>query len=123
VNKVTDFATDHPEFDLLRKKEGDPGKLKFNHKYHMTDGIVLTRGGKPFTLNDVPKDLRSKYRRPGQKDTDAVKLDCSSCHTPEGRDEVSREGRPDPAAERDEWQKWAQDYFKRRQEARPHLGG
>jgi microcin C transport system permease protein len=31
----------------------DPSKIKFNHKYHMTEGIVLTQGGKPFTLQDM----------------------------------------------------------------------
>ena len=51
-NKVTSFADQHPEFRDL--KTGDPGKLKFNHKYHMTPGIVLAPGGKPFTLADLP---------------------------------------------------------------------
>src|SRR6266542_78811 len=44
--KITSFDGDHPEFKLLRENEQDPGHLKFNHKYHMTEGIVLAQGGK-----------------------------------------------------------------------------
>jgi hypothetical protein len=120
-NEVTSFAEKHPEFRDL--KNGDPGKLKFNHKYHMTPGIVLTQGGMPFTLQNIPEgSQRERYRQPGQKDTDPVKLECASCHTPEARDEVGKEGRPNPTEDRAGWEKSVQEYFRAKLERRGSAG-
>jgi hypothetical protein len=120
-NEVTSFAEKHPAFRDLGKD--DPGKLKFNHKYHMTPGIVLTEGGKPFTLANLPEgSQRERYRQPGQKDTDAVKLECASCHTPEARDEIGKEGRPNPTEDRAGWEKAVQEYFRAKLERRGNAG-
>src|SRR5437763_5176793 len=51
--KISSFSEDHPEFKLLHDKEPDPGKLKFNHKYHMTEGIVLAKGGQGLKVGDI----------------------------------------------------------------------
>jgi hypothetical protein len=121
INVATSFDDEHPEFRDL--KNGDPGKLKFNHKYHMTPGIVLMQDGKPFTLADLPEgSQRERYRQPGQKDTDPVKLECASCHTPEARDEVDKGVRPNPAEDRAGWEKSVKDYYRAKLERRGNAG-
>jgi hypothetical protein len=59
-NDVSAFPKDHPDFRSVKQ---DPGKIKFNHKYHMTEGIVLTVGGKPFTVGQM-KEGSLKERHP-----------------------------------------------------------
>src|SRR5207247_10068639 len=77
---IRSFSSDHPEFRLLSEKKADPGKLKFNHKYHLTEGIVLAKGGAPLTVEQiVAGEQRDRFRN-GRKDTDAVKLTCANCH-------------------------------------------
>jgi hypothetical protein len=85
-NAVVDFAS-HPEFKILRDKTPDPGKLKFNHKLHMTPGQVITPGqANPYTLDKIadPK-MRERYAKaPWQgknSGSDLVVLDCASCHS------------------------------------------
>jgi Cytochrome c7 and related cytochrome c len=83
---ISAFSDDHPDFRPA--KEPDPSKIKFNHQYHMTDGIVLAKGGKPWTVADM-KDGEQKLavlQRVGSA-TAAVKLDCVDCHKPEARDD------------------------------------
>lgn len=121
ANVVTSFATEHPGFRDLDK--GDPGKLKFNHKYHMTPGIVLAEGGKAFTLGDIPADLRGRYvNAQANKNANApVVLQCGACHAPAGGDELARPGsaNADDARSREE----VQTYFKKKQELRPPMKG
>jgi predicted CXXCH cytochrome family protein len=66
---VSGFTTDHPEF---RSIKADDGRLKFNHKLHLTPGL-----GVGFTLANIrdPAD-RKRY----QEEKDGVVLDCRSCH-------------------------------------------
>src|SRR5207248_9770032 len=94
------------------------GHLKFNHKYHMKEGIVLVAGGKPFTLADLPADQRERYRLPNQKDSDAVKLDCKSCHQPAAGVEVPRTDKPEDTAATEQWAQWGQKYFAERTASR-----
>jgi hypothetical protein len=100
ADAVTAFATAHPDFAPLKKP--DPGKLKFNHKLHMTPGQA--EGKDPsesvrMTLGEIAdKDLREYYRnQPWQKDhtdnKDAVILDCFSCHRLDKGDFAGK-GRP-----------------------------
>jgi hypothetical protein len=84
--------TSHPEFRLGSKgkrevlgEANDPGKLKFNHRLHLTPGQKYDpkdRGG--WTLGQVPSELRARYRamqpEDRRKDTDLVELKCASCH-------------------------------------------
>lgn len=51
------FATDHPEFRVLREQLPDTNTLKFNHALHLTGDTIPTLNGKP--------------------------LDCASCHQPD----------------------------------------
>lgn len=85
--KVARFdAVTHPAFapegatrsgDTLR----DRGKLKFNHARHMMPGIVVRPGDTPYTVARIPvASERGRYQAPGGSTTDAVQLDCSSCH-------------------------------------------
>jgi len=79
----------HPQFRIFRTGVPvDPGKLKFNHKLHLTRGLVLVEGGKAWTLADIRDEAaRARYRQPDQKgDKLPVKLECSSCHQTDGRD-------------------------------------
>src|SRR5262249_36854417 len=90
IQNVSSFQGDHPEFRSLNR---DPGKIKFNHKYHTTEGIILTAGGKPFPvaeLADGPQKTALLAR--GQKPNDAVLLTCADCHTPETRDDRAWRG-------------------------------
>jgi hypothetical protein len=83
ANAVTAFAEgNHPEFRLHVYKSPDPGKLKFNHKLHMTAGLTLTEGGKPWTLAEIKDEVeRARYRQPGQQGNNVpVQLECASCH-------------------------------------------
>ena len=86
---VTGFAEGqgHPDFSPLKKP--DPGRLKFNHKLHMTPGQA--EGKDPsesvrMTLGKITdKGLRDYYAsqpwQQGHTDyKDAVILDCASCH-------------------------------------------
>ncbi len=51
------FATDHPEFQVLREKQVDQNTIKFNHALHLTGETIPTLKGKS--------------------------LDCASCHQPD----------------------------------------
>jgi predicted CXXCH cytochrome family protein len=85
-NAVTTFLDvsgfseqDHPEFQVLRKKVADPGKLKFNHKRHMMPGMRLTEDGEPFTVGMIQAQFRELYG-PGPTLGSPVQLKCTSCH-------------------------------------------
>jgi hypothetical protein len=85
--KITSFHDVHPK--TVRSAEKDPGGLKFNHLYHMTTGIVLTRGGKEFTFGQMGdgKQKDAMLRRLKKTASEAAKLpvtmDCADCHSPE----------------------------------------
>jgi hypothetical protein len=88
-NAVTGFAGGHPEFKLLREGPAtDPGKLKFNHKLHMTAGQAAVAGQEnAWTLGKIKEldpSAHARYRdAPWQKDkadSALVQLDCASCH-------------------------------------------
>ena len=82
-DNVTAFPERHPSFDAVKKP--DPGTIRFNHKYHLTPGVVAVTGGEPFRLRDIlDPELKEKYRAmqpAGQTNDDSpVVLDCKSCH-------------------------------------------
>jgi hypothetical protein len=86
-NSVTAFAAHHPEFKVLREKSADPGRLKFNHKLHMSPGMATDKGDPNWTLERIPPQDRERYRQPGQKDDKArVTLTCGSCHRTDSGD-------------------------------------
>jgi hypothetical protein len=90
-NKVTRFDSQHhPEIRAVTGE--DPGKLKFNHKLHMTPGMRLDPEGKPFRYRDIA-DMEAQKRywlatlQPDERTSATavepeapVRLDCSSCH-------------------------------------------
>ncbi len=91
-NKVTAFATDHPDF---RSRKADPGKIKFNHFQHMLPGQMPdgTAAENQWTLGRIKALDPAAYERyknqPWQKgkgDNDAVVLDCASCHQLDSRE-------------------------------------
>jgi hypothetical protein len=86
--KITSFTTDHPDFRPLAKPR--PSTIKFSHAQHLTPGMAEVPGSKAAMTLAMLKDLSPRaegYRKPGQKDTDLVTLDCKSCHTtsPDGK--------------------------------------
>ncbi len=118
---INSFSDDHPEFKLLRDKQPDPGKLKFNHKYHLTEGIVLAKGGKAFTVgNIVSSEQQSRFRN-GRNKTDAVKLECANCHETETRTEPSKDDWPNPDEDRKGWEEAVRKYYAEKQDARGRL--
>jgi hypothetical protein len=84
-------AEEHPRF---RSVAADPGKLLFNHALHMTPGMVLTPGAPPWRLDQIPQQLRERYRQKGQGNNDAVRLDCASCHQLDSEDLAARPPQP-----------------------------
>ena len=77
----------HPEFRVLREKAADPGRLKFNHKLHMTSGMGLGEDSKPFTLAKIDERFRGSYRESeGQGDHEPVRLSCIKCHQRDSSD-------------------------------------
>jgi hypothetical protein len=89
ANVVTRFdAAHHPEFKLPAK---DPGKLKFNHRLHLTKGLDCQ-----FTLAKVDASARPWYtEHQDNKDPDApVQLSCASCHRLDRQDLPKVDGRP-----------------------------
>ena len=99
--KITGFATDHPEFRKLKAGESPARRMKFSHSLHMTPGQVYAkdaRGAK--TLKDLPPEFREEYRKAlgdtMQGDDASVRLDCASCH----RGDAGRAKGPVPEADR-----------------------
>ncbi|HEX3313491.1 MAG TPA: cytochrome c3 family protein [Gemmataceae bacterium] len=80
---ITDFFSGHPEFKKLDKEFRR--KLTFSHSLHMTAGLWYgTKSAQTLKVGDIPESFRERYRMPGAKDDDAVKLDCQSCHRLDG---------------------------------------
>jgi predicted CXXCH cytochrome family protein len=88
TDNVTSFATNHPSFRSL--KNGDPGRLKFNHRLHLLPGQA-PKNAKPSAkkrLADVPEQYRAALVAPRSLvnvplDT-VIQLDCASCHVTDG---------------------------------------
>ena len=68
----------HGDFRSLA--QGDPGKIKFDHRQHMLPGQVNEGEKGAFTIAMLDQSLRGRYRKPGQADSAPVELECSSCH-------------------------------------------
>ncbi len=83
ANRVTNFATDHPDFGPL-KTSPETRTLKFSHAQHMTPGIPHTADGKELLTPERTKLLfgEAVAKRYGVERPDAapVKLECASCH-------------------------------------------
>ena len=59
----------------------------------MTPGLTYgTKSGRELKLSEIPESFRERYRTPGAKDDDAVKLDCQSCHQLDGSSKKSVRG-------------------------------
>jgi hypothetical protein len=87
--KVTAFGIDaeqHPEFRLFRNGPAkDPGRLKFNHKLHMSKGLPAQAGGESLRrLSDLTDQYKEKYKNKSGNDADGIQLECASCHRPLG---------------------------------------
>ena len=73
---------DHPEFRSLENEtKPTAGRIKFNHKRHLTPGMPLEQGGSVLTYRDLSESNRSRYGMTKNDAPDApVRLDCASCH-------------------------------------------
>jgi hypothetical protein len=85
------FDQDHPEFRITDHfgqsrteigKAADPGRLKFNHRLHLTNGMVLDPRGKPFLYKNIADaNEGERYARQASKTLDdRVHLNCAACH-------------------------------------------
>jgi hypothetical protein len=83
-SNVTRFDTDHPNFRAVQTPR-PPGRLKFNHKVHMTPGMDCQ-----FTLEGIAAiDPANKGRYEAVPDANGkmvVKLECASCHQADSYD-------------------------------------
>jgi hypothetical protein len=88
ANQITGFVKPeegHPDFRALHQP--DPGVIKFNHKVHLTPGIVYAEGARPLTLGDIRAIDTEAFRRyedlqKEKGDKAPVTLDCGACHEP-----------------------------------------
>lgn len=90
---ITSFVSNHPEFKVLRDKQVDPGKLKFNHRIHMLPGQSEPGATTPWTLGKIKaaapgEDVRYREAtwQKDKGDSAAVQLDCASCHVLDSAD-------------------------------------
>jgi hypothetical protein len=72
----------HPTF---RSITADPGRIKFNHALHMSEGLKSSTGGRPImTFLQLSDADRARYGwKNGQPLERPVRLDCASCHRTE----------------------------------------
>jgi hypothetical protein len=122
---VSSFSGDHPVF---RSTKTDPSKIKFNHAYHMTDGIVLARGGKPFTIRDMADGGDGQLKaavtaRVRGNATAGVKLDCTDCHKPDNRDDRAWSGAAPVADISEAGKKESREAFAAKRENRGRVAG
>jgi predicted CXXCH cytochrome family protein len=85
IKDVLGFSGDrHPAF----RERKDPGTIEFNHQLHLSPGLSKAPNpAKPFALIDITREYRERFRkRQDQPDTEAVQLDCASCHRGDGRE-------------------------------------
>ncbi len=65
ANKVTDFAAEHPEFDVIADKFIDPGTVKLNHKVHLAANLRgLVTGRKEMSCDDCHRAGQGGYDWP-----------------------------------------------------------
>ncbi len=88
-DSVTRFTEkDHP--DLTASWTGrarDTKRIKFNHARHLAEGLVLEKGGKPWTFADVSETDRARYGWKAAEPIDrALTLECASCHETDASD-------------------------------------
>ena len=84
--QIDDFASRHPNFRNVEEKK-DPGRLKFNHKLHMTPGLTTS-----YTLAKLLKDDRTSYQSFADSKTGEIRLECASCHRLESNSSTSAPG-------------------------------
>ncbi len=82
-SNVTGFSLEaHGDFASL--KNGDPGRIKFDHAQHMLPGQVDAGMKGAFTLGNLEANLREAYRKQVkgtlQGDDALVTLSCADCH-------------------------------------------
>jgi predicted CXXCH cytochrome family protein len=77
------FDQTHPPF---RRREVDPGRIKFNHALHLARGVKYRKDDVPlFTFAQLRDADRPRYGwEEGRKQSDPVQLECASCHRLEG---------------------------------------
>ncbi|QDT04193.1 Doubled CXXCH motif (Paired_CXXCH_1) [Rubripirellula lacrimiformis] len=77
--------------DFASLMTDDIGTIKFDHHQHLMPGQVDDGQKGAFTIEMLDAALRPRYRKTGQSDSDAVQLDCASCHTYAGNpDDLAR---------------------------------
>jgi hypothetical protein len=131
--KISSFSENHPEFSVLgasgkrillseaKAHDQDPGKLKFNHKYHMTEGIVLAAGGKGLTVGEILSAEQQTRFSNGRGKKELVQLACANCHETETLPELSKDNWPNPETDRKGWEEAVQKFFAAKQDARGRL--
>jgi hypothetical protein len=117
---ITSFAEQHPTFHSTKS---DPGRLKFNHLYHMTEGIRLSKEGKPFLISDMKESEQKNaiLARAKGNSKIPVKMDCADCHTPETVNQPVRPATDDLLSA--EGQLATQNFFHDRQQKRGWFDG
>jgi predicted CXXCH cytochrome family protein len=100
ASSVTRFGSgSHPEFKIddgpgkrvTLAEARDPGRLRFNHRLHLSRGLKHHTGDtRAWLLRDVAANDRERYRAEQaadqRGDANAVQLTCASCHRLDARD-------------------------------------
>jgi len=92
VTAFTEAA--HPQVSFFQGgPKPDPGRIKFNHKLHLTPGIVRAAGAPPWTVARIAERDRDRYRD-GADDAAPATLRCESCHVLDRGDLKLADGTP-----------------------------
>jgi hypothetical protein len=78
-SKIGNWA-DHPNFNLPKS---DPGKLRFNHKLHLSPGMAREGGTALMTWGQVAAPFRERLNAEKFDAAAPVQLDCAACHQPD----------------------------------------
>jgi predicted CXXCH cytochrome family protein len=82
-NSVSRFAqNEHPDLKAAwNARANDTKRIKFNHARHLSEGLPLKGGGKPWTFADLAERDRDRYGwKAGQRLDTPIKLECAACH-------------------------------------------
>lgn len=77
-SKIGDWAS-HPDFHMPK----DPGRLKFNHKLHLSPGMASDGGSPLITVGQLNSSSRAGLNITATDPNLPVQLDCASCHRPD----------------------------------------
>ncbi len=81
---IDSFNSGHPEFAVLRKRQPDPGTIRFSHAVHMKNGLRGTQSNVQLQCTSCHRTMRTGDMTPVN-----FERDCEVCHALNFSDRVS----------------------------------